>query len=502
MIKICQKTAWIVSFLFFCTLVSCKGTFLNPIKLTVDYTAMPGPEQALLTSVLAKVNKDFAVTDKPGPGIITVTYEGRFTTWAKTETPPPADFPNSVFIPLSQICMVPRAKVSEGKVSVGSSTLVPLEDVAPPYLALKVDGLDVSDPDYPLVYQSGFRFSYEGPPHTKRAVKKINALAALLKEVSAGAFHQTERPRLFRIAAGGDAMLARGVEEILFTEGIEAVLGGTAALVRDADISMVNLEGAVTSRGEAAKKTYTFRFDPRTAAALKDAGFNAVLLANNHAFDYGLTGFFDSLDHLEKAGLAVLGAGRDIQTAAHPFVSAASGPGNPTVRVFGIANYGPERNGWDGLDFAADEKTPGLLHAGNRGAEMIKAQLAGDDTLNVIFFHGGVEYADYPSQETRALYTELIRAGADLVIGTHPHVEQGFEWVEGKPVFWSLGDYVFDEMDDTPGGDKGLFIVLSYIGDRLVYLDPYPLFMKGPRTVIAPAAQLDRFFRLTKDLEK
>ncbi|MDR1901439.1 MAG: CapA family protein, partial [Treponema sp.] len=108
---------------------------------------------------------------------------------------------------------------------------------------------------------------------------------------------------------------------------------------------------------------------------------------------------------------------------------------------------------------------------------------------------------------TRTLYTELAAAGAELVIGTHPHVEQGFEWLGNTPVFWSLGDYVFNEMDDTPGGDKGICIVVSFLmpwmgksGVSLVYLEVYPVFMNGRRTVISPEEQLERFYRLTKEL--
>jgi poly-gamma-glutamate synthesis protein (capsule biosynthesis protein) len=405
-----------------------------------------------------------------------------------------------------------------------------------------VDGLDVSDSGYPLVAKGGIRFSYVGKEgaaeRPRRIRKKIDALAGFIRRgliktdelIEAHGLIETdgligadggaagarfeERPRLYRIAAGGDAMLARGVGKILFTEGAAAVLGETAALVRGADLSIVNLEGVLSDRGEEAEKTYTFRFDPRTAAVLKDAGFDAVLLANNHAFDFGLTGFLDSLDHLEKAGLAVLGAGRERAAAAAPFIT---GEASFPVRVFGIASFGPERNGWDGGAFAADVNKPGMLHAAGGGAELIKSLLSGDGPagsdgapLDIVFFHGGVEYVDYPDGATRALYTELINAGADLVIGTHPHVEQGFEWVRGKPVFWSLGDYIFDEMDDTPGGDKGIFVVLSYPlparpgrgAKRPAYIEVYPLFMKGPRTLISPEKQLDRFLILTRELAK
>lgn len=427
-----------------------------------------------------------------------------------------------IFVPLSRVCMVPRAEVWEGKTSLDReaayrSDPVPLTELMPPHVALKVDGLDVSDPAYPLVRLGGIVF--ETPGGFRGGTKKrTEALARYIQQCleerrsaggntgnagTGGPLPPWEQPpRLFRIAAGGDAMLARGVEGILFTEGAEAVFGGTAALVREADLAILNLEGAVTGRGEAAQKTYTFRFDPRCAAVLKDMGFDAALLANNHAFDYGLPGFLDSLRYLEAAGIAPLGAGRNIVEAAAPYAAGGEnggGGGGPPVRVFGIASFGPERNGWDGAAYAAGDGTPGMLHRARSGPAELAARFA-PEGLDLVFFHGGTEYADSPDAGTRKLYTELIAAGADLVIGTHPHVEQGFEWVLGKPVFWSLGDYVFDEMDDTPGGDKGIFIVLSYAGETLVYVEPRPVFMNGPRTVIAPPEQLERFFRLSRTL--
>ncbi|MDR2072633.1 MAG: CapA family protein [Spirochaetaceae bacterium] len=507
--------------------ISCRG----PDLLWVDYDTFPDPERSSLAGALAPGNPRFVLGADPEPGAIRLRYEFRLSTWEESEGEVLSA--SGVFYPLSRTVLVPRAEVWEGRTGISleeargsvvkgtanrildpAAGVIPLRDLGPPYVALKVEGRDVSDPRYPLVLTGGLLFGYDRTVlhdrDRRRIEKNSAALSLLVKEAINPELE--ERPRLYRIAAGGDVMLARGVQELLFAEGPEAVLGGTAALVKQADLSLINLEGAVTDRGEPAEKTYVFRFNPRAAAALKDAGFDAALIANNHAFDFGLRGFFDTLDHLQKAGLAVLGAGLDRAAAAAPLVTGT--PAFP-VRVFGIASFGRERNGWDGLAFAADEKTPGLLHAERGGAAAIKGLLQNKASgtgpyagvgLDIVFFHGGTEYTDYPDQATRNLYTELVAAGADLVIGTHPHVEQGFEWVLGKPVFWSLGDYVFNEMDDTPGGDKGLFIVLWFLisprGEKthLVYVDPYPVFMNRERTVISPVRQLDRFYRLTRAL--
>jgi poly-gamma-glutamate synthesis protein (capsule biosynthesis protein) len=535
----------------------------------VDYAAVPEPERSFLASVLTapeleKLGLRLVEGTGEGPariprgGLITAGYLAAWKTWEESGAPDSSLPLESLtfdpgsgegFIPLFRTCMVPPGEPAEGKRVLSldearRSTLIPLRDLAPPLVARKVEGVDAADPAYPLVLLGGLRLSHSadgpggkgpggaGPPGRR---KKYAALGeyirgALEKAASTpgeGPPRFEVRPRLFRVALGGDAVFSRGVPELIFSgyrgkagdsgvssqgsaraagdpyippeAGLQAVLGDTAELVKGADLALLNLEGVVSGRGRAVEKTYAFRFDPRTAPFLKAAGFDAVLLANNHAFDFGLPGFLDSLEYLEAAGLAPLGAGRSAAAAAAPFTA---GERSFPVQVFGVASFGPERNGWDGRSAAAGGDRPGLLHAGRGGAELIKPQLRRDDKggLDIVFFHGGEEYTDHPGPATRALYTGLIEAGADLVVGTHPHVEQGFEWVRGKPVFWSLGDYVFDEMGDTPGGDRGIFVVLSYAGEKLVYLEPYPLFMNGPRTEITGDERLERFYRLTKEL--
>ncbi|MDR2553183.1 MAG: CapA family protein [Treponema sp.] len=519
------------------------------VDLVLDYEGIPEPDRTFLALALTDQKlRSLGIRRVPEitagtPSILRAEYLSFWTSWEDSGDPDssqpgrPLDFPSGsveTFIPLSRTCMVPRAEIGEEKTGLTldeayGAGLVPLAELAPPYLALKVDGMDVEDPAYPLVLLGGLKLAYvsengQDEKELARIGKKYEALERLAAEFPRGSLASPwdARPRLYRIAAGGDAVLSRGVPALLFTgydgtagdDGVagyrkgeiyyprpgsaEEVLGGTASLVQGADLSLLNLEGVITSRGEKTGKTYTFRFDPRSASFLRAAGFDAVLLANNHAFDFGLTGFLDSLEYLEAAGVAILGAGRNQAAAAAPFLAGYPGL---AVQVFGLASFKAERNGWDGLSAAADENRAGLLHAGRGGAELIQGRLRKDrGILDIVFFHGGEEYTDRPDGPTRALYTELIMAGADLVIGTHPHVEQGFEWVLGKPVLWSLGDYIFDEMDDTPGGNMGILVVLSYAGDRLLYLEPHPLFMRGPRTEIAPKKQLERFYRLSQEL--
>jgi poly-gamma-glutamate synthesis protein (capsule biosynthesis protein) len=484
--------------LFLILLCSCRG------RPFVDYIAIQGDEgeKNLLQSALAE-----------SPGLAELSFE------LEREGGPKADIIISFYsswefenaggdLMLSKTWFVPRSDPLDGRKAVslascleGTETLIPLEELSPPYAGLRVEGLAAGDPEYPLVRAVGIRVS--PVKETKRLAGKARALEAYIEGLPKPLVR--EPPRIAWIVSGGDLMLDRGAENILFEEGPAGIFGATADMLSSADLALVNLEGPVSSRGKKVTKSFNFRFDPKTASALKAAGLDAVLQANNHAFDFGKEAFLDSLTHLDDAGVGVLGAGLTDEEAARPWIAEAAGV---ECRVYGLASFPRERNGWDGLTAAASSDTPGMLHAGRRGEELLKAHFVEDAngkplaSLDIVLFHGGVEWSRQPNQATRELYTDLVRAGADLVIGSHPHIVQGFEWIEGKPVFWSLGNYVFGGMENTDGGEEGLFIRLGYWGARLVYLEPYALILSHTRTEIAPDEGLETFYDRSRALRE
>lgn len=408
-------------------------------------------------------------------------------------------------IPVSRTWFVPREDPLSERTGTsiaacldGSETLVTIDGIAPPYTGLLVDGLCAADENYPLVrYVSiHIREAQSEAGKKKRLQEKINALETLLAQTPMPLMR--DAPSIVWICAAGDLMLERDAGNILIAEGAGGIMGKTADYFKRSDLNLLNLEGAVSARGVKAAKSFTFRFDPRTVPPLKDAGINAVLLANNHAFDFGETAFLDTLDYLEKSKIAVLGAGRDIEAAAAPFVFSTE---QLEIRVFGIASFPREYSGWDGASVSAGKNKAGLLF-GQGGAERLKNEFLQEDrVLNVLLFHGGHEWTWKPEPSTRRLYTDMAKSGADLIIGTHPHTVQGFEWLEGKPVFWSLGNYVFAGNEGTDGGEEGLLIRLGYAGKTLVYFEPVPVQLKGSRSEQGPAEQLKRFYTLSRELK-
>ena len=402
----------------------------------------------------------------------------------------------TVFVPRED-ALAGRSSTSLASCLEGNETLVRPHEIEPPFVALRVDGRSLEDENYPLVQAVyiSIRTDEERIP-APRLQEKMYRLEEILQAAPKPLLARPSAP--IWLVAGGDTMLGRGASEILFREGPEGIFGATAEMLASADIAMLNLEGMISNMGERIPKSFHFRFVPQTAPALKNAGIDVVLHANNHVFDYGKDAFLDSLTRLSRAGIGIAGAGIDIESASDPFVFSR---GDEVCLVFGLASFPRERNGWDGISAAAGPGLAGMLHAGRGGAQMLKSKFS-PEALNVVLFHGGTEWSNSPDAATRALYTDLIAAGADLVIGSHPHIVQGFEWVHGKPVFWSLGNYVFSGMQNTGGGDEGLLIRLGFWQGRLLYLEPFALTLNGPRTNIAPPEKLETFYIRSRELRE
>ena len=388
----------------------------------------------------------------------------------------------------------------------GTEDIIPVEEIVPPFIALRIGGLALGDEAYPLVRAVGVHIRIEEGVKTSKTFNEnvmllIEAIEAVPKDMI------QPMPEPFWVTAGGDMMLGRGATDILLDEGPRGIFGGTAEMIASSDLAMVNLEGVLSRRGTMVPKSFHFRFIPEVAQALRDAGLDVVLHANNHVFDYGETAFLDSLSFLEQAGIGAAGAGVNIEAASAPFVLER---GDITARVFGLASFPRERNGWDGVTAAAGPNAAGMLHTGRRGKEVLIERMSSQGepdhndspVLNIILFHGGTEWSSRPDASTRTLYTDLVATGADLVIGSHPHIVQGFEWIHGKPVFWSLGNYVFSGMQNTGGGDQGLFIRLGFLGNRLLYLEPFALTLSGPRTEIAAPENLETFYARSRLLQE
>jgi poly-gamma-glutamate synthesis protein (capsule biosynthesis protein) len=234
----------------------------------------------------------------------------------------------------------------------------------------------------------------------------------------------------------GDIMLDGGVGKAAKRHGTPYLFAGVQEHLTTDDLTVGNLECAVSTRGKAEQKTYTFRADPAVLPGLRESGIEAVTLGNNHAMDFGRQALLDTLRHLREAQITAVGAGANADEAYRPALLAA---GEEQVALFGISRVLPSTH-W----YAGDDQ-PGLASAYNptRLLEEIRAIRPSADLI-VVYFHWGVERAVKPQQYQRLLAQQCIDAGADLIIGSHPHVLQGFEYYRGKLIVYSLGNFVFN----------------------------------------------------------
>ena len=206
--------------------------------------------------------------------------------------------------------------------------------------------------------------------------------------------------------------------------------------MRDADIMMLNNEFAFSTRGEKTpNKSYTFRANPARVEILKEMGVDIVSLANNHALDYGQDALLDTFSTLEEAGIDYVGAGKDLDRAKAPIYYTINGKKIAYVAASRVIFAG---------NWYATEDRPGMVGTYDPALICEVISKAKDESDYVIVYvHWGVERKNYPEKYQRSLAQAYIDAGADAVIGCHPHVMQGFEFYKGKLIAYSLSNFWF-----------------------------------------------------------
>jgi poly-gamma-glutamate synthesis protein (capsule biosynthesis protein) len=203
----------------------------------------------------------------------------------------------------------------------------------------------------------------------------------------------------------------------------------------EADLSMVNLENPLTTRGKPIDKKFTFRAKPSYAKMLKDAGIDIVTLANNHMYDYGPDGLDDTIDTLRAEGIYFVGAGRNIYEARHPVIFYIKG-----LRIAYFGYYGTSKHS---ESYPAQEDSSGTAL---RQLPIIKEDIEKyRDRVDYIIvnLHWGIEKAEYPGADQMEFAHQVIDYGADMIVGHHPHVLQGIEKYKDKIIAYSLGNFIF-----------------------------------------------------------
>jgi len=256
------------------------------------------------------------------------------------------------------------------------------------------------------------------------------------------------------IALAGDTMLGRGVsQELQRVPPGSLISERLARLTRSADLFVLNLECCISERGtpwQSPGKPFFFRAPPVAVQTLTHLGVSCVTLANNHALDFGEDALRDTFRHLRTAGIAWVGAGRDVARARAPVVLETR---DFRLAVIGVTDH-PE-------DFAASATRPGVayadLRAGTPGWLLDSIRDVRADAV-LVTPHWGPNMAPSPVPHVRDAARELVGAGASLVAGHSAHV---FHGVDG-PILYDLGDFLDDyATDPVLRNDLGLLFLVT-----------------------------------------
>ena len=278
--------------------------------------------------------------------------------------------------------------------------------------------------------------------------------------------------------AVGDAFLKAG-------NTAEGVIGQSLLeKMRGVDIMMVNNEFPYSDGGTPLEgKTYTFRARPESASILGTMGVDIVGLANNHAYDYGQQAFLDTMTALDNAGVAYAGGGRNIDQASHPvYYLTSNGMKIAIICATQIERLGnPDTKG-------ATEDSPGVFRCLDDALLLEKVREAREkNAYVVVFIHWGTESTREIDYLQRDQAKEIADAGANLIIGAHPHVLQKIDYVDGVPVVYSLGNYIFNSKTiDTA------MVLVTLHKDGTVNLQFVPAIQSGCTVREATGAEHDR----------
>jgi poly-gamma-glutamate capsule biosynthesis protein CapA/YwtB (metallophosphatase superfamily) len=280
------------------------------------------------------------------------------------------------------------------------------------------------------------------------------------------------------VALAGDTMLGRGVARALATAPPEALVAPEVrAALAQADLVVLNLECCISERGRpwgVPGKPFFFRAPPRAVELLVLLGVDCVTLANNHALDYGVDALLDTLAHLATAGIAVVGAGADLQQARRPAILAAGGL---RVAVVGVTDHP--------ADFAAGPGRPGVAFAdlGRQVPDWLLQTVRGADAdAALVTPHWGPNMTAAPVSNVRRAAAALVDAGATLVAGHSAHVPHG---VAGR-VLYDLGDFLDDyRVDPRLRNDLGLLFLVTLDARGPVRLEALPLKLEFCHTRLA-----------------
>ncbi len=254
-----------------------------------------------------------------------------------------------------------------------------------------------------------------------------------------------EKARTAHVCIAGDWAPIRAFAPLI-EQRPESVYGDLLAPLEAADLCIVNLEAPLSDTGLPVNKSgAVFKGEKKHVQGL--ASFDAVTLANNHVFDFGVEAFDETLQALDSRGIKWTGAGKNLDQAASPLILEKNG-----LKI-AIVNFSEGED----LSAASGEK-PGVMGWDLPRMEALVASLRKQVDCIMVIAHCGIEYIPFPPPYVARAFERMVDAGADIVIGHHPHVPQGVQFYKGVPIFYSLGNFVFYQPTDLKFRKLGLMV--------------------------------------------
>lgn len=325
----------------------------------------------------------------------------------------------------------------------------------------------------------------------RRQIRILAALLVLTPAFWLGAPTVADAPHPARaqtLLFAGDVMLSRTVGKKMAAEDDwKYPFEKIAPTLKAADLAFANLECPISDAGRSKGHLYSFRADPRVMEGLNFAGFDVLSVANNHMYDWGQPALVDTLDRLRSAGIRPVGAGRNDLEAHYPVLVNLHG-----VRIAFLAYVDvPPKEATAGLD------RPGVAWlAPDRALADIRFARPLADIV-IVSLHWGVEYMRKPQRSQVELAHKMIDAGADLIVGGHPHVTQPLEDYKGKYIAYSLGNFIFDQHD--PPTHHGLMLKVTLDGKRISAVEGIPIDIDSTlQAVVSPETKLAEKDQATK----
>ena len=227
---------------------------------------------------------------------------------------------------------------------------------------------------------------------------------------------------------------------------------------------------------------------------LKKAGFDYLSAVNNHCFDFDEQGFLDTLYNLDRYGIKTSGAGKNLSGALEPALFNINGT---EFRILSLADYPAEKDKFEGRkETQASDTKPGILWPSAPVYNAVK-KMSSEKGVSIVSVHAGYEWQNQPAGSQVRLYRKLAELGADIVIGSHPHVLQPVEEWNGSLIIYSLGNFIFPGMDETEYGEESMILSLGFYEGRLLYINYIPVNIDGKYLSIDKSGKiLKRFSEL------